>query len=180
MWTYPASEVTPTKATLRGLPAGRAGTIETLRLMRDMARASIRTPSQIIREQALRLVAHLPPRQWFAQIHALHDFVKDEIRFVRDPVDLETVATPEKTLELRAGDCDDKSTLLAALLTAIGHPARFAALGFNGGPFSHVLVETQIKNTGDDARDWLPLETIIDRSPGWYPRGVTSRYVLKV
>lgn len=180
MWTYPEPPASQTRATLRGLPPGPSGTVETLRLMRNMVRDAIRSPRQVVREKALQLVASLPPRQWFAQIRALHEFVRDEIRYVRDPVDLETVATPEKTLELRAGDCDDKSTLLAALLIAIGHPARFAALGFNRGPFSHVLVETQIRNSGEDARDWLPLETIIERDAGWYPQGVTSRYVLKV
>ena len=33
--------------------------------------------------------------------------------------------------ELRAGDCDDMTILLAAMLKAIGHPVRLALVGFN-------------------------------------------------
>ena len=142
--------------------------------MRDFARASLRSKSQRIREKALDIVAPVPARSWGQEVERLHAFVRDNIRYVRDPVDLESVATPEKTLELGQGDCDDKSTLLASLLESTGHPARFVAVGFGGGPFSHVYTESKIGET------WVPLETIIPRPMGWFPSGVTSRYILKV
>lgn len=176
--TFPS---TVTRATLAGLPGGRAGTVATLRHMRALALASIRAPDQRVRLTALSLTQNLPPRKWLLEIRALHKFMRDSIRYVKDPEGVELVQTPEKTLELRAGDCDDKSTLLAALLKSIGHPARFVAVGLNGRPFSHVLVETKVARTGDDKKDWLPLETILPgKMPGWFPPGVTSRYYLKV
>lgn len=171
------------RAVLGNIPGGEAGTRETLKLMRDLAHAAVRRPDQIVRRQAESLVAPLPPRNWFAEIRALQEFVRDQIRYVRDPVSVERIQTPEQTLQSRQGDCDDKSTLLAALLDSIGHPARFAALGFEGrgNGFSHVLVETKVKKTGVDMRDWMPLETILpDKPAGWYPNGVTNRYVQKV
>ena len=163
-----------TVATLAALPDGKAGTVETLKIMRRMARESVRSPRQEIRTLALSLIAVLPARKWSAEVEALHAYVRDEIRYVRDPVGIESVAVPEKTLQLRAGDCDDKSTLLAALLESIGHPARFVAVGFNGGHFSHVYVESKIGS------EWVPLETIIYRPMGWSPPDATSRYILKV
>lgn len=171
------------RAVLGNIPGGEAGTRETLKLMRDLVHAAVRRPEQIVRRKAESLVMMLPPRQWFAEIRALQEFVRDQIRYVRDPVSVERVQTPEQTLQSQQGDCDDKSTLLAALLDSIGHPARFAALGFSGrgNGFSHVLVETKVKNTGQDMRDWMPLETILpDKPAGWYPTGVTNRYVQKV
>lgn len=169
-----------TFATLQGIPEGKAGTVATLRMMRELARAAVRDPAQRIREKALQIIGTQPERAWLREITALHEFVRDRIRYVRDPVDLECVATPEKTLQYAQGDCDDKATLLAAMLESVGHPARFVAIGINGGPFSHVLVETKVKNTGVDMRDWLPLETILPKPAGWYPPDATSRYVLKV
>jgi transglutaminase-like putative cysteine protease len=148
--------------------------------MRDFVHDAIKDPSQTVRGKALSLVAQLPPRKWFPEIYALHQFVRDDIRYIRDPDGYELVQSPDKTLELGQGDCDDKSTLLAALLKVTGHPARFVALGFNGDPLSHVLVETKVDSTGNDQKDWMPLETIIPKPAGWYPPGVTSRYVLKV
>ena len=165
---------------LAELPPGPGGAAATLRHMRDFVESSIRDPSQTIRNKALDLVSGLPPRQWMAEIRALHAYVKDQIRYVRDPVGLELVQSPDKTIEIGQGDCDDKATLLAALLTATGHPARFIAVGFNGDPLSHVLVQTKVNSTGNDSKDWISLETIIDKPVGWFPPDVTSRYILKV
>lgn len=176
----PAGRQSSTVATLRGLPDGPAATAATLRYMRDFARAAVADPKQTIRELALDLVSNLPERDWFGQIHAVRNFVRSHIRYVRDPDDMETLQTPEKTLEYGQGDCDDQCILLAALLKSIGHPARFVALGFGGGPFSHVLTETKVNSTGNDRVDWIAVETIIDKPPGWFPPGVTSKYILKV
>lgn len=172
---------TPTHARLSGLPNGPAGTAATLRHMREFVRIALRDSNQTVRLTALRLIGGVPQRQWMNEIRELHRFVRDQVRYTRDPDGMELVQSPEKTLELRQGDCDDKSTLLAALLKSVGHPAQFVAVGFRGQPFSHVYVETQIKRTGSQIKDWLPLETILPgKNPGWYPKGVTSRYVLRV
>lgn len=165
---------------LAEIPPGRDGAIATLKAMRDFVQSSIKNPAQTVRNKALDLVSGLPARKWFSEIDALHQFVRDQIRYVRDPEGYELVQTPEKTLENGQGDCDDKATLLAALLKSLGHPARFIAVGFNGDDLSHVLVQTKTDSTGDDKKDWLSLETIIQKPAGWFPPGVTSRYILKV
>lgn len=164
------------KVVLAGLPEGRAGTIATLKHMREFVRKSLRDPSQRVRETALRIFREggIPPRRWLPEIGALHAFVRDKIRYVRDPVDLELVQEPAATLDLGAGDCDDKSTLLGALLMATGHPARITAVAFNGGPFSHVLAEAK------SGERWIPLETIIYKPMGWFPSGVTDKYSLEL
>lgn len=164
------------QARLAGLPSGRAGTIATLKHMRDFVRASVRSADQTVRDRALRIFAEagVPPRKWMQEIGALHAWVRDRIRYVRDPVGVELVQTPEATLSKGQGDCDDKSTLLAALLEATGHPARFTAVGFGGNGFSHVLVETK------SGERWIPAETIIPKPLGWFPSGVTDKYSLKI
>lgn len=161
-------------ARLGSIPEGKAGMIATLRAMRQFARDAVRDPAQKIRTLAIHLTHELPPRSYQREVKRLHEFVRDEIRYVRDPAGVELVSTPARTLEIRAGDCDDKSVLLAALLESLGHPAQFKVIGLNGGPFSHVFVETKIGHS------WVPLETIINRPMGWYPNGITSHYILKV
>jgi len=93
----------------------------------------------------------------------LYRFVRDSIRYVQDVNEIETVQEPQKTLEFGAGDCDDKATLLAALLESIGHPTRFVAIGFEPGIFSHVYVESRI---GDS---WVAMETTEPVEMGWEP-----------
>jgi transglutaminase-like putative cysteine protease len=170
-----------TLAHLRGL--GGNQTADTLRHMAAFVQTSLRDPAQSVRETALRVTRGCQPSNrggWFPEIHALHAFVRDQITYRHDPDEFELVQSPAKTLEYRAGDCDDKATLLAALLKCLGHPARFVAVGRGGQSFSHVAVETKVNNTGFDTRDWMFLETIVPVAPGWYPPGVTSRYVYEV
>jgi transglutaminase-like putative cysteine protease len=103
-------------------------------------------------------------------IRILQNFVRDKIRYVQDIKNIETIQTPTRTLEIRTGDCDDKSLLLAALLESIGIPARFLALGYNGENYSHVIVEARL------GQRWLPLECIADdRGPGWFPESAAKR-----
>ena len=143
----------PTKATLAQIPNGAAGTRATLRIMSKIVRHYKR---QIpIRELALSLVRDLPGhKNWIGQIKRVHAFVRDSIQYVRDVRGVETVQTPDKTLEYGQGDCDDQAVLLASLLESIGHPTRFVAMkGSTFGPFVHVFTETKVGN------QWIPLET---------------------
>lgn len=124
-----------------------------------------------IRELALQLTSHLPQKDFMGEAHALFDYVKNHIRYVKDIAGVETIQTPLKTLEYGQGDCDDKASLLAALLESIGHKTRFHALGFRPNNVSHVLLETNING------EWIPLETTEDVALGWIPPGIiTSLY----
>jgi transglutaminase-like putative cysteine protease len=165
-----------TVARVAGLGEG-SETAETLRHMRSFARSSVTHPEQIVLEQIGRILheADTPARNWRAQVQACQAWVRDNIKYVKDPADWERVQTPEKTLQFGIGDCDDQATLLAAMMLCIDHPCRFAALAFDSGMFEHVLLETKI---GDR---WTPCETILPGVPlGWWPSGVTRAYRLNL
>ena len=160
-------------STLSGLPEGLDATRVTLRAMVRYSRTA-QTEVPIItlaREILAQSVPHSgTSKNYAAQLRALQNWVRDRIRYVRDPVGAEMVQTPERTLSVRAGDCDDKSVLLAALLMSCGFPCRFIAVGFKGGPPSHVFVESRVGTR------WIPCETIVaGKEPGWYPENTTGR-----
>jgi len=102
-------------------------------------------------------------KDYACEVKCLHAYVRDSIRYLQDPVDVERLQSADKTIELGAGDCDDKSILLAALLESIGHPTRFIAIGFEPEIYSHVYVETKI------GAEWVPLETTESVEVGWEP-----------
>jgi transglutaminase-like putative cysteine protease len=139
-----------TPTTLKAIPEGRAGVRVTLREMARLVQES-QADYELIKK-ARSLVFNLPEKAWTAQARAIFYFVRDRIRYVMDPLYVETIAGPMETLETRQGDCDDKSVLAASLLQAIGHPARFVAVAYDRGPLSHVFVETMIGN------EWWPME----------------------
>lgn len=162
----------PRRAALSGIPNGTAGSIATMRAMRHLVRDAVRDPQQQIRETALRILRGV--NSFSDQARALQQWVQSHIEYRRDPPDVELVQTPQVTLQLRAGDCDDHAALIAALLQSTGHPTQFIAVGLNGAPLSHVLTQTLIGTS------WVAVETIEPKPLGWMPKGVTSYYLVKV
>lgn len=160
----------PTPVWRGRLKAGRAGTRQTLEIMRGLVRQG--RSDVRVRETAVQIVrgAGIPGHDFARELATLFAFVRDRIRFTRDPVGVELLQGARYTLERGAGDCDDKATLLAALLESIGHPAelRFRAIGVRPGSpqFSHVYVVARL-----GGRE-IPLDPTYAGTPvGWqYPR----------
>lgn len=158
----------PRPTFLGALPPGAPGTRATLVAMSDLVHRYKRADR--IRSTAIELTRGLAPKDWSAEVRALFDFVRDHIRYTRDVRGVETLQTPDATLDLEAGDCDDKSTLLAALLESIGHPTRFVAVGYRTpGDFAHVYVETRVGNR------WVALDATMNVEAGWSPRPPVTR-----
>jgi transglutaminase-like putative cysteine protease len=157
---------------LSGIPNGTAGSIATMNNMRTLVRDAVRDPKQQVRETALAILRGV--KSWGQEAATIQAWVQSNIEYRRDPPDVELVQTPQVTLQLRAGDCDDQSVLTAALLQATGHPTQFIAVGLDGQPLSHVLTQTLI------GTKWVGVETIQNRPLGWMPPGVTSYYIRKV
>lgn len=160
---------TTTTQSVVKLATGRAGTLQTLAAMRKFVDEYKVAPQ--VRELSLRLVNNHAQKDYLAEIKSLYLYVKERIRYTRDVYGVETVQTPLKTLEYKAGDCDDKSTLLAAMLESIGFETRFHAMGRGAGAICHVIVEVLNPLTGM----WIPLETTQDVSIGWLPPDIGKR-----
>lgn len=150
---------TPTKVFLMGIPSGKAGIVETLKIMSRLTNNGKK--SFVVRQTALSLLDDVLQKDYRNEIKRLFDFVKNNIRYVRDIRNIETLHTPEKILEFKSGDCDDKSVLLASMLESIGHKTRFVACGKEPGVYEHVYVEVWFNN------QWLPLETTEPVNMGW-------------
>ena len=158
--------------TLHEIPDGPEGIRQTLKAMRGLARAGSQSPQ--VRQIVQVLTRDLKQKEWLGEITRIHEFVRDHIRYIRDPSGTELLQTPEATLQLGSGDCDDKSSLTAAMLLSIGHPARFVAIGPAPGLFKHVFVETRIARNGSGPQ-WIPLETTENWPAGKGPVNYRSR-----
>lgn len=96
-------------------------------------------------------------------ISEINAFIRSHFRY-RGEIE-EVVRTPQMMIETLAGsgffdgDCDDVSTLAAAILRVYGYPAQFVAIRYDSTDpeFKHVFVET----VGDRVIDpTVPEETI--------------------
>lgn len=111
-----------------------------------------------IRSQALQLTKGLRQKDQAAEIDAINRFVRDQIRYVGDILGVETLHTPAAVLITRAGDCDDKAILNAALLKSLGYSCRFIALD-QGSGFCHVWTQVLLRGNWIDLEPTEPLPT---------------------
>ena len=161
------------------LRSGDAGVGQAIHIMRQLvvgtafpgreyANEGVLNPQ--IRALALNIVAGIDPRDKWGQANAIFQWVKQNVEF-RGEVD-ELIQSPVKTIKLKAGDCDDHSTLLAALLMSVGFKARFKTVASDRSQpqqFTHVYVEVFIPGKG-----WVPADTTVKTSVlGWQASNVT-------
>jgi hypothetical protein len=108
----------------------------------------------------------------FKQARRLYEFVRDEIRYIPDPLLFEDIQPPEITLKRLSGDCDDQAVLLCSLLLAIGFETALIFADTDGDGFAdHVYCAVHIPNApevykpfnrkinGIDMHDWIPLDS---------------------
>jgi transglutaminase-like putative cysteine protease len=143
----------PVPYRLGSIPSGEAGVAATLQIMVKMVLQYRASPT--VRVTAQALVKDCPNRDRVCQVKALHAFVRDRIKYLPDVRDVETIQTPDYTLKMGSGDCDDQSVLLASLTESVGMQARFLAIGVRGEGFSHVSSQVMLGTR------WVNLETIL-------------------
>lgn len=185
-------------AILDSLPLTDSGVDAVRKTLRDMVAiarkyksdvTTITTARQILICQGIRDVRREKP----ACIRHLFHWVKRNIAYFPDPVDVEMLQTPPRTLQVGTGDCDDQAILLATMLASCGFATRFKAVGGIGSEwsgnedddsdtqdpasasYSHVYSQVRL---GDR---WLALDTIVPCSvPGWEPPNLACLMVSHV
>ena len=161
---------------LLSIRSGSGGVADTLKLMAQCAKQYKVDP--LIRQTAARAISSAPEKDDLAEAAALQDWVRSNIRYTGDVLDVETLQTPNYTLQEGYGDCDDQATLLAAMLLAVGIPAAYCAVGVDGDPYSHVMTFAGLRGYNPP---YVALETTLTTDPqtgepvgpGWFPQNAT-------
>lgn len=154
------------------VPRGPRGTLVTARLMGDLVREGAK--DFYVRQKAIEIFrcARVPAKDRLGEVTALFRWVQRNVRYTRDIFQVELLHTARRTLELRAGDCDDMAILLGALLVSTGHPVRLVLAGFRPSKphlYSHVYLEALV------GRSWLPLDPTMHYPAGWAPPSLWKR-----
>lgn len=150
--------------------------------MAELAREGSHT--YFIRHLATEITRHVPSKQPARELEAIYNWVDGNIRYRNDPVGLEWVQSPQRTVEEGAGDCDDIGALLDALARSLGRPTRYETVGAMPGqvPHEHVYLQAQLP----DGR-WLTLDPVLEPArdtvgappelgPGWRAKGHTRTF----
>ncbi len=139
------------KVRLQALPDNVTGTDRTIKEMTRLIDNDLR--AQRLRLYVTRILQDVPSKNHLAEVEYLYWWIVHNIRYQKDPLNIETVQSPMVTLRLRAGDCDDHAVLLAGMVSTIGLPYRFRTLGYNVDRLKHIWTEVLVNGR------WLPVDT---------------------
>lgn len=132
---------------------GLNGNLDTIQVMKQVARKECGLP--VVRQLALNILHfyQVPSHHYIDEALAIGDFVKKNVRYVRDPDNIEYLQSPKDLIEkmqqgTAQGDCDDMSLLTATLLLSIGHQPSFRAVRYSQsmGNYNHIYVVDYEKN----------------------------------
>jgi transglutaminase-like putative cysteine protease len=157
---------------IRRVPEGTRGTLETASLIAQLIRDGAK--DFYVRQKAIDIFRayQVRPKDRFGEICALFDWVRRNIRYTRDIFQVELLHTARRMIELKAGDCDDMTILLGAMLKSTGHPARLALVGFQPNKphvYTHIYPEVNVGGR------WVALDATMNKPIGWAPPALWKR-----
>jgi hypothetical protein len=156
------------------IPKGYLGTKRTVQHIQVLIRAGAK--DFYVRQKAIDilLAKGVRPKNYLGEIQALFQWVQRNVRYTKDPFRLEVLHAARRMLELRAGDCDDMTVLLGALLESIGHPVRLVLAGpdpLRPRLFTHIYLEVFHRGR------WIPSDPTMPQPLGWAPRTVVRQVI---
>lgn len=163
--------ITP-RITLIHVPSGDRGTLDTARIIGKMIVDGAKDFR--VRQKAIEIfrIGGVKAKDRFGEISSLFHWVRRNIRYTRDIYRVETLHTARRMLELRAGDCDDMTILLGAMLMSTGHPVRLVLAGFRRNKphgYSHIYLQANLGG------HWIGLDATMERPMGWEPPALWKR-----
>lgn len=118
-----------------------------------------------IRKLASEVLQGVPPRDWRGEAIAIFNFVRDNVRYTRDPHERELFQRPIRSLEFGTGDCDDLTILLGSMLQTVGFPVIITVVGIASDDFEHVYLRTGLPP--DNPVEWMALDASRPEPAGW-------------
>lgn len=151
---------------MQRIPRGLRGSIATAELVARLVMEGAK--DFVVRQTAIGILrrAGVPAKDRLGEARALFRWVQRNIRYTRDILTVELLHSARRMLELRAGDCDDMTILLSAMLLATGHPVRLVLAGFDPRrphAYSHIYPEVHV------AGRWIAVDATLDGPMGTAP-----------
>jgi len=161
----------PMQVVVNTIPGGDRGTKKTLEMMKDIVIETLKDKKYgaFFRGLAIKITldAGCKTKDFKCEAKAVHNWVRDNVKWIRDTRGFETLQYPYRTLAFGGGDCDDLSILESALYLSIGFPVRLKAIAANPSrkdQFSHVYLEVDVTGHGN----WVAADpTVKTAAFGW-------------
>lgn len=117
----------------------------------------------------------IPERDYWGEAKAIFYEVRRRVRYVRDPIEVDTFTAARWTLKQGGGDCDDYVILLGAGLAAIGYPVKARVYRTKDSPdWNHIALLVGLPPRAP--KRWVTLDASVAKPPGWgAPKEMVAR-----
>jgi hypothetical protein len=149
-----------------------ADVTQTVKAMGQLANSGKKDPDIV--DLVSRICQDLAQGDYSSEVLAIYYWVCQNIRYIRDPDDVELLKTPRKILQTKSGDCDDMSILLAAMCMTAGNPVDFCLAGFSPGALSHVYCAVRTP------AGHLVLDPVANRSTGSMLKDIKHMQIVRL
>jgi len=119
------------------------------------------------------------PRDWLGEVSALSEHIKNNVRYTLDTFGMDTYRTPDRTLELAIGDCDDMTALAGAVLQAVGYPVWIKIIQTRGNEdFHHIYVLTAVPP--QNPKKYIAVDPTQNFGCGWEPGDIVRQRIFSL
>lgn len=142
-----------------------------------------------LRAYANSIIGDCPANDKECQINAIYRHVVEQYNYLSDPADIELIQTPQETMQIKGGDCEDLAILLNSLLENIGietylvladtHAYSLAYDVDTNYLWNYVeesLINQVEKDWGEDIRQYYDSTFVLDGYYNWYYGGDGSTF----
>ena len=154
---------------IRGFFATARNIDEKVQLVKRQIQKSVSTPQKIanLRKIVGEILAQTPCRQKDYKCYLKHilEWVRANIKYVRDPEGLDTFQTAQRTLELGIADCDDFTILIASMLIVIGIPVLLKIVSTDGITYSHIYPLAGLPP--QEPTEWIAMDATVPKPLGY-------------
>jgi len=107
-------------------------------------------------------------RDYSGEVRAVFNWIRSNVRYVKDAIHLDQFQHPARTLEWGGGDCDDYCITMGSILQAIGYPIRLRVIQPKGSSdWNHIDLLVGLP-PGAPTR-WVSLDASVNHPAGWAP-----------
>ena len=118
----------------------------------------------------------VPEKDHTAEIRAIFTYVREHVRYMADPKNLDTFRAPRHTMRpvedggFAGGDCDDVCSVLASMLLIAGYSVKLRIMSVPPNPkgaWTHIFVRCGLPQRAPTK--WISLDATLNKAPGFDP-----------
>lgn len=123
----------------------------------------------IIRQLVSEILRGVTEKDYENELGAIFAWVRKNIRYTRDPHNVELFQKPSRIVEMGIADCDDLSILIGAMVQSIGYPVRLRVIGVQSADPEHIYPVAGVPPSENEKEnlEWVAMDASVNEPMGW-------------